>query len=375
MIQEDNMCTKTWFICFIWFFSAAAYAQFNAPESVVFDSVDNRYFVSNNGNGTISQIAEDGNVTTRATGLTSPCGLTILGDVLYSSSTNMVRGYYLADGSLADAFNIMGASFLNDVTNDGTYLYVTDSGNGRVYRIDVSSGQYITLATPISGSRGSNGIYYDAIGNRLIVGTNRSNSSIFEISLPGGDVSTILETPYSVLDGITADGDGNIYMSSIYVSGWNAGSNTIYRWPPDFSYGPDTVSTSHHSPADIYYNVRDNILAVPNLYGNTVEFVDMSSSVSPGMVHVAPELFVVESPYPNPFNPTTTIPLTLRRRVKLTVDVYNVLGTKIATLASGIFEPGNHHLVFHAKDLTSGVYFIRVQTDSDYWTKKIVLMK
>jgi hypothetical protein len=135
------------------------------------------------------------------------------------------------------------------------------------------------------------------------------------------------------------------------------------------------VSASHHSPADIYYNVRDNVLAVPNLYGNTVDFVDMSSSVSPVMAYVAPELFVVEAPYPNPFNPTTTIPLTLSRRAKLTAGVYNTLGGKVAALTNGIFEPGNHQLVFHAKDLTSGVYFVRVQTDSDYWTKKIVLMK
>ncbi|MBU1708227.1 hypothetical protein KKB28_10005, partial [bacterium] len=208
------MSTKTWFICLLCIFSAeTTFAQFNGPESVVFDSVENRYFVSNNGNGTISQIAEDATVTTWATGLTSPCGLTILGEVLYSSSSNVVRGYYLADGSVAEIFNIMGASFLNDVTNDGTYLYVTDSGNGRVYRIDVSSSQYTILATPISGARASNGIYYEATGNRLIVGTNRSNSSIFEISLPGGEVSTILETPYAVLDGITADGDGNIYIA------------------------------------------------------------------------------------------------------------------------------------------------------------------
>ena len=65
--------------------------------------------------------------------------------------------------------------------------------------------------------------------------------------------------------------------------------------------------------------------------------------------------------YPNPFNPVTEIAFDLPSTSRVSMDVYNILGQRVATLAEGeIFEAGSHALRFDGYALPSGVYFCRL---------------
>ncbi|MBN2356088.1 T9SS type A sorting domain-containing protein [candidate division KSB1 bacterium] len=79
--------------------------------------------------------------------------------------------------------------------------------------------------------------------------------------------------------------------------------------------------------------------------------------------------------YPNPFNPTTTIAFTTPKAGRVTIELYNVLGQRIATLVDGVKPAGQHKLEINAKDMTSGVYFYRIQAGSFSATRKMVLMR
>ena len=65
--------------------------------------------------------------------------------------------------------------------------------------------------------------------------------------------------------------------------------------------------------------------------------------------------------YPNPFNPTTEINYNLAKSGNVTLKVYNILGSEVATLENGFMEAGKHSVKFNAKDFTSGVYFYTIK--------------
>jgi hypothetical protein len=85
--------------------------------------------------------------------------------------------------------------------------------------------------------------------------------------------------------------------------------------------------------------------------------------------------FSLAQNYPNPFNPSTTISFNVQKRAKVTLNVFNTVGQKVATLLNGEINPGAHEVEFSGNDLTSGVYFYQLTVDNFKRIKKMVLMK
>lgn len=88
-----------------------------------------------------------------------------------------------------------------------------------------------------------------------------------------------------------------------------------------------------------------------------------------------PYSFRLEQNYPNPFNPSTRIQFELTRTQQVKVDVYNVLGMRVARLADGTFEAGKHVLPWTPKNISSGVYFLRLEADEGILYSKLMLLK
>jgi len=76
---------------------------------------------------------------------------------------------------------------------------------------------------------------------------------------------------------------------------------------------------------------------------------------------VLPNRISLEQNYPNPFNPGTLIRFTLPEAAAVELAVYDVLGRRVSTLASGHLQSGTHVIPFAAGDLASGVYFYRLR--------------
>ena len=84
--------------------------------------------------------------------------------------------------------------------------------------------------------------------------------------------------------------------------------------------------------------------------------------------------------YPNPFNPTTMIHYQLPKLTDVTIDVYNVLGGKVATLVNGKMPAGMHSISWNGKDdagniVGNGVYFYRINTPEFVQIKKMIMVK
>jgi len=93
-----------------------------------------------------------------------------------------------------------------------------------------------------------------------------------------------------------------------------------------------------------------------------------------------PAAFALLQNYPNPFNPSTVITYVLPEKANVVIDIFNLLGQKVASLVNQEQVAGTHSLVWNSRNsrntqLSSGIYFLKMQAGSYSNIKKMVLMK
>ena len=79
--------------------------------------------------------------------------------------------------------------------------------------------------------------------------------------------------------------------------------------------------------------------------------------------------------YPNPFNPSSKISYSIAERGRVLLKVYDILGREITTLVNEEKPAGRYEVEFNANDLSSGIYFYRLQAGKFISTKKMILLK
>ena len=106
-----------------------------------------------------------------------------------------------------------------------------------------------------------------------------------------------------------------------------------------------------------------------NIGGTVVSIEDGRTEERPGKIHLVQN-------YPNPFNPTTIIGFELPNADVVTLEVYNMLGQKVASLLNNsMMGSGRHAVEFNASGLPSGVYLYRLNTNSFSESRKMMLIK
>jgi hypothetical protein len=88
-----------------------------------------------------------------------------------------------------------------------------------------------------------------------------------------------------------------------------------------------------------------------------------------------PRVFALAQNYPNPFNPSTTIGVELARSGFVTLEVFNVLGQRVATLLNREMAAGTYDVKFNAASLPSGMYAYRLQSQGFSSVRTMMLLK
>jgi len=362
-------------------------ANYNNPESAVYDPNNDCYYVSNKGDGKILKVdANDTNSkSVLNSDLTSVRGLCIIGNTLFAAADEGVVFISLPAGTISQTVIIPGMGFLNDITSDNSdILFVSDPGTGKIYKLIISGGSYETLAESLSSP---NGLYWDGDNSRLIFVPWINNAPIMAVNMGDRSVSQIRTTSLHQPDGIARDMLGNYYISY-----W--GNDSVYRFDSEFE-GPALVTSGHNDPADIFFrtltstgkvktvhDTKDNtgILVVPNFNGNTVEFKELTRLSSMEENLTIQDEFQLHQNFPNPFNPNTTIFYDLSQESNVKITVFDLLGREIIKLIDQVEPVGSRSINWDGRDYTgksvnAGVYIYQIESDAFVQTKKMALLK
>ncbi len=194
-------------------------------------------------------------------------------------------------------------------------------------------------------------------------GSNFKDSDPIDAGYPADFTWYSANSPYSPgkLDYIIYSGSVLKKMNGyvLFTKGMNPDTLKAYGLKPD-----DSIDASDHIPV-----VTD------------FKLLSVATSVNNSSGSILPEHIKLDQNYPNPFNPTTTIRFSLKESSKVTLNVYNLLGQKVATLINEDMSSGYKTVDFNATNLASGVYLYRlavtgISDGASYInTKKMILLK
>jgi 5'-nucleotidase len=116
------------------------------------------------------------------------------------------------------------------------------------------------------------------------------------------------------------------------------------------------------------YIINAQIIS-PEIKGNVVAGIQIKNE------NEIPGEFRLEQNYPNPFNPITVIGWNIPIGNHLTLKIYNVLGSEVATLVDEYKPAGSYDVEWDASNYPSGIYFYQLKTENFLETKKMIFMK
>jgi hypothetical protein len=122
--------------------------------------------------------------------------------------------------------------------------------------------------------------------------------------------------------------------------------------------------------SSIGWTVGDNgTILKTTMGGNITEILNFNLNT--------PSNFVLNQNYPNPFNPVTNLGFGISELGFVTLKVYDVLGKEVAVLVNERLAPGSYNYQFSTDNnqLSSGVYFYRLETGDFVETKRMILLK
>lgn len=152
-----------------------------------------------------------------------------------------------------------------------------------------------------------------------------------------------------------------LVMTAAQESGGLVSYNPVINNGPLFSYTGMGTLTS--------------IAAATRLGKPVRTAVQLSSPSALSGQNDVPVSFSLGQNIPNPFNPATTISFSLPEASVVTLEVFNIQGQKIGTIASGPYGAGDHVVTWDGSALASGMYLYRLEAGSFTATKKMLLLK
>ncbi len=143
----------------------------------------------------------------------------------------------------------------------------------------------------------------------------------------------------------------------------------------------DGLTSTAQNPTHVYTSA-DSFTVTLFVYGpggsNTMiksNYIIVDHPTSINDMAGIPKKFNLLPNYPNPFNPQTTIRFAVPKRSFVKINVYDVNGKRVNNLFSGIKNPGYFSLTWDATGFPSGMYFIKMDTDTFTSVKKCILVK
>ncbi|HLT23485.1 MAG TPA: T9SS type A sorting domain-containing protein [Ignavibacteria bacterium] len=203
--------------------------------------------------------------------------------------------------------------------------------------------------------------------------TNGGLNWTTQILPDGGPIIVTTMDKFSVINSDTIWGVGGYASTSLGARGilyrtTNGGENWYYQIPDSniniFKYYhiqfTDNKKGWAYSPSTGIHTKIGGDSTFTNIH-------QLSSEI--------PSEYILYQNYPNPFNPTTNINYELRIKSKVKLTIYDISGRTVQVLVNHLQAPGMYQYTFNGADITSGIYFYKLETENYTDTKKMMLVK
>ncbi len=248
---------------------------------------------------------------------------------------------------------------VDDIDIEGNYAFVI--GDQKLFIIDVSNPSVPELISEYDAA------YYpaalDVQGNYAYIANWSAGFFIIDVT----DVHNPVEV--SAIDSLA-------YANSVTVAGnfaFVSRNNGISIVDISNPVAPQVVGHYVGARAADGCNIQNGFAFVAER--NYFTIYDVSDAFHPEDNHELPTSFALHPIYPNPFNNTANISFDLPREVTGRLVVYDVLGREANVLYNGRFASGTHSMQFNGENLSSGTYFVKLETPAFNAVQKAVLLK
>ncbi len=275
-------------------------------------------------------------------------------------------------------------------TNNGTSWTAVDSGMGYTWVLSLAVSPTGNGATNIFAGTQNGGVFHSTNNGKswTLPSTLLSTEIVYALGVEGTNLfagtgeGVFLSTDNGT--SWTAAGLTNANVSALAISGTNIFAGTIYTGVSNGGIFLSTDNgTSWRAVNTGLTNTNISSLAVSetDLYAGTNgsgtwrrPLSDMITAVKESKNEI-PTTYSLSQNYPNPFNPSTTISFALPSRSFVSLKVFDILGRELSTIVSGELQAGTYNRQWNAANMSSGVYFYRLQAGSFIETKKLLLLK
>ncbi len=222
-----------------------------------------------------------------------------------------------------------------------------------------------------------------------IANFRRSWEDYFEVSVDGRitcNTSLTQDLPVGVVQGLVWDG-GHQPLDSITVKALErgfeqfvvAGGRYTFRFMPESLPPTDSCVTLVFSAPGYQPDTLVTCIPYNSTVTQNVTLFGLITGVQ-GDQPIPVASTVLNQNYPNPFNPRTTLTYVLRQSGHVHLAIYDTQGRRIRTLVEGIETSGEHRTDWNGQsdagvEVSSGVYFVRLDAGGAVRTRKVVLLK
>jgi hypothetical protein len=265
--------------------------------------------------------------------------------------------------------------FQNTLLPKDTLWFALYSGSDLPETFQMSNGKYIMLATKADGNKSTYKLF-TIDPNTKIIDTLATNPPLPYYDGLSGDSTSYLSP---ILD----KSNNKLYLVS--VKGENGGGmikiSTVDLTTHQLYLSSGLIQIPYYfwdSPKLLLKDKRifvaggfstDNFDPVNSTFLLTLEPLGVKDDNN------VPVEFSLQQNYPNPFNPSTIIRYSIPKDGFVSIDVYNILGEKVASLFNGNMKAGKSETEFNASKLASGIYICRMQAGSFSSSIKMILQK
>lgn len=308
-------------------------------------------------------------------------------------------GYY--DGMMAfDAFTGEPLWFHNlPQVSEWTHTVfegkaITPQFDGQIFAVNIDNGStdWTMQYEDVSVCSRSRWATIDPEERILYAGSDRL------IAIDLDDRSEIWTTDEMCMVSGIAVADETVYVAE--YSGLHAidksSGDIIWRFEPnsEIQSGPAV------SRAYVFISTEEKTYAIDRFSGEVVWDLEVGGGISLGnqhLIHVGhdgvlrafvsgdpvnmdrplapPQSLTLKQNYPNPFSDRTNIRFEIPTTTRATLKIFNVLGQNVATLVDDLLSPGSYEIVWQANEMSSGVYFATLMTDTETRSVRLVLTR